>query len=70
MYSTERFFSVTVSLILSIIVWNSGRAHEAIFNIQETVEKEGYTYHLDYTSLQDLRKFNILYYYIEQNPDK
>jgi hypothetical protein len=45
-------------------------AHEAIFNIQETVEKEGFTYHLDYTSLQDLRKFNILYYYIEQNPDK
>jgi hypothetical protein len=47
------------------------KAYEAIFNNQETIEIDGYTYHMDYTSLQNLRKFNIDgYNYLEQNPDK
>lgn len=47
------------------------KAYEAIFNNQEVIEIDGYRYHLEYTSLQDLRKFNIDgYNYIEQNPDK
>ena len=46
-------------------------AYEAIFSNQETIEVDGYKYHMEYSSLQNLRKFNIDgYNYIEQNPDK
>ena len=47
------------------------KAYEAIFSNHETVEIEGHTYHLGYTSLQNLRKFSIDgLNFIEQNPDK
>jgi hypothetical protein len=47
------------------------KAYDAIFNNKETVEIDGETYYLEYTSIQNLRKFNIEgYNYIEQNPDK
>lgn len=47
------------------------KAYEAIFNDQETVEIEGRVYNMEYTSIQNLRKFRIEgYNYIEQNPDK
>lgn len=46
-------------------------AYEAIFNNKELIEVEGRFYHISYTSVQNLRKFNIDgYNYIEQNPDK
>jgi len=47
------------------------KAYEVIFNDQDSVEIDGDHYHLDYTSLQGLRKFQIEgYNYIEQNPEK
>jgi hypothetical protein len=47
------------------------KAYEGIFNNMETIEIDGYRYHMDYTSIQGLRKYNIEgYNYIEQNPDK
>jgi hypothetical protein len=47
------------------------KAYEALFNGQETVEIEGKVYRMEYTSMQELRKFRIEgYSFIEQNPDK
>ena len=46
-------------------------ASEGMFNNTKTLEIEGDRYHMEYTSLQNLRKFNIDgYNYIEQNPEK
>ena len=46
-------------------------AYHGIFNNQEVIEIDGKRYYLQYTSLQELRKYNIEgYNYIEQNPDK
>jgi hypothetical protein len=47
------------------------KAYEGIFNKMETIEINGYMHHMEYTSIQGLRKYNIDgYNYIEQNPDK
>jgi hypothetical protein len=46
-------------------------AFHGIFNNKEFIELNGYKYFLQYTSIQQLRKYNIDgYNYIEQNPDK
>jgi len=46
-------------------------AYTGIFNNQDSIEESGKRYYLQYTSLQQLRKFTIDgYNYIEQNPDK
>ena len=45
-------------------------AYEGIFNNQETIEIDGYTYHLDNTPSKGLRVYMIDgYSYLEQNPD-
>lgn len=45
-------------------------AYDAIFNDLESIEIEGDTYHMDYTSRSGLRFFKIDgYSYLEQNPD-
>ena len=45
-------------------------AYEGIFNNQETIEIDGYTYHLDRTPRKGLRFYEIEgYSYLEQNPD-
>ena len=45
-------------------------AYEGIFNNIETIEINGYTYHVDFTSRKGLRLFKIDgYSYLEQNPD-
>ncbi len=47
------------------------KAYEALFDNQETVEIDGMVYHLEHTSIQELRKFRVEgYNFIEQNPDK
>lgn len=47
------------------------KAYEAIFGDRDAVEINGNVHHLDYTSIQGLRKFRIEgYNYIEQNPNK
>ncbi|MBM3292226.1 hypothetical protein FJY84_06070 [Candidatus Bathyarchaeota archaeon] len=46
-------------------------AYEAIFNNKVLIEVEGRFYNISYTSVQNLRKFNIEgYNYLEQNPEK
>ena len=46
------------------------KIYEGIFNIQEAIDIDGYTYHLDYTSRKGLRLYKIDgYSYLEQNPD-
>ena len=35
------------------------KAYEAIFSNQETIEIDGHTYHMEYTCIQNLRKFRI-----------
>jgi hypothetical protein len=45
-------------------------AYQGIFNNMETIEIEGYTYHLDFTSRKGLRLFKIDgYSYLEQNSE-
>ena len=45
-------------------------AYEGIFNNMDTIEIDGYTYHMDYTSRTRLRLFKIDgYSYLEQNPE-
>jgi len=45
-------------------------AYNGIFNNQESIEIEGYTYHLDHTPRKGLRFYEIDgYSYLEQNPD-
>ena len=47
------------------------KAYEALFNDQGTVDIDGKVYQLEYTSIQELRKFRIEgYNFIEQNPEK
>ena len=64
-----------VFFILSIVMVENLRekaltAHEGIFNDLETIEVDGETYHMDYTSRKGLRLFKIEgYSYLEQNPD-
>jgi hypothetical protein len=45
-------------------------AYEGIFNNQESIEIEGYTYSLDQTPRKGLRLYKIEgYSYLEQNPE-
>jgi hypothetical protein len=45
-------------------------AYNGIFNNLETIEIDGYAFHMDYTSRAGLRLFNIEgYSYLEQNPE-
>ena len=45
-------------------------AYDGIFNNSETIEIDGFTYHLDHTSRAGLRLFKIEgYSYLEQNPE-
>ena len=45
-------------------------AYEGIFNNQESIEIDGYTYHLDTTPRKNLRLYKIDgYSYLEQNPE-
>ncbi len=47
------------------------KAYDALFGDRDTVEIDGKTYYMEYTSIQGLRKFRIEgYNYIEQNPEK
>jgi hypothetical protein len=46
-------------------------AYHGIFNNLDVIEVDGNKYYVQYTSLQELRKFNIDgYNYIEQNLNK